>query len=127
MNTTCLADTPSTRARARCSWNAEERVQWITLLEQSGQSLSEFCRANDLPESTVSLWRKQLRGAPSVPSDTGALLEVPITALAPPRMSDHVPARAATVIIHLPGEIDLEATAGTDVAWLAELIRTLRS
>ena len=53
----------SIKSRSRCTWSVEERTEWLRLLDASGQTLSEFCRTNDLPESTVSLWRRQQREA----------------------------------------------------------------
>jgi transposase-like protein len=127
MHSNSPATKRSTKTRTRCSWSAEERAEWLTMLEQSGQSLSEFCRANELPEATVSRWRKQLREPKATPTDAGALLEVPVAALTeslPPCGASNV---TGTVVIRLPREITLEVTPGTDVAWLGELIRTLRS
>jgi transposase-like protein len=32
------------------------------MFEKSGQSVSEFCRLNDLSAATLSLWRQQQAG-----------------------------------------------------------------
>jgi hypothetical protein len=34
----------------------------VTMFDKSGQSVSEFCRTNDLPPATLSLWRSQQKG-----------------------------------------------------------------
>ena len=44
------------KARTRCSGSAEEKAEWLRLLEESGKPLSEFCRANGLPGSSASLY-----------------------------------------------------------------------
>jgi hypothetical protein len=38
----------------RCAWTAGERAEWLRLLQESGKGIPEFCRKNDLAESTVS-------------------------------------------------------------------------
>lgn len=104
------------KPRTRCVWTPEERAEWLRLLEESGKPLSEFCRENGLPESTVSLWRKQLRD-PTSTSDS-EFIEVPL-----PSRTAISDAPRLTIRI---GDVAVEATAGTDAAWLAELVRQLR-
>jgi len=113
----------SGKARSRCSWSAEERAEWIRLLEASGQTLAEFCRGNDLPESTVSLWRRQLRESQIDSADDAGFVEVAL----PPMPASGDPVATAVVVVHLPGNVRIEAVAGTDVTWLGELLQVLRS
>jgi len=47
-----IAPPISTKVRTRVNWTPAERAQWLSLFEKSGQSVSEFCRANDLPPAT---------------------------------------------------------------------------
>src|SRR5579862_778857 len=91
------------KARTRCSWSAEERADWVRLLEQSGQGLSEFCRANGLHESTVSLWRKQLREPASEAANPEDFIEVDL----PSAPSALVSARS-TVTVRLTGRVSFD-------------------
>jgi transposase-like protein len=65
-----------TAKRQRVSWSDEERVDWVRVFEKSGEGVSEFCRHNDLPEATLSPWRRQLRG-PEAPAEESVFVEVP--------------------------------------------------
>ena len=108
-----------TQKRQRVTWSADERVDWVRLFEKSGKSVSDFCRENDLPPATLSLWRSQLRG-PETSVEESALVEVPLPPVdAPPRS----PALRAK----LPGGIELEVACGTDAQWLAGVLRALTS
>jgi hypothetical protein len=77
---------------------------------ESGQTPSGFCRQNDLPESTVSLWRGQLRGLRTNAADDGAFLEVPGVAM--PAAAVGGIASSAALVVRLPGDIQLELAAG---------------
>jgi transposase-like protein len=110
------------KSRSRCSWSPEERGEWLALFEQSGQSHADFCRTNGIPESTMSLWRKQMRSAPVDASHTGEFVEVALAA-------EPIPAaavRVAPIVVHLADGLCLEVAPGTDIVWLAELVRMLR-
>ena len=70
---------------------AERRARWESLLrqqEESGQSVSAFCRAESLTEATFYQWRKRLRNGD------------PATSLVP-----------VTVVASSPVEIDLPCGA----------------
>ena len=114
----------STAKRQRVTWSPEERVDWVRMYEKSGKAVSEFCRENGLPESTFALWRKQLR-EPESGGEAGALVQIPTTPLestapiAPP-------AASAAVRVRLPCGVELEVAAGTDVQWLAGIVRALQ-
>jgi transposase-like protein len=114
---TCDMNEPSIPKRQRMNWSPEERVDWVRMLERSGQSVAEFCRANDLPEATLSLWRSKLRG-PETPVDESPLVEVPL-----PPVS--VPKKGMALRARLPGGIELEVASGTDVQWLVGVLRAL--
>ena len=87
--------------------------------------LSEFCRTNDLPESTVSLWCRQQREAGRESDAAGEFMEVALpTALVSTATGCEVP--SPVVVIQLPGERVVEVAAGTDVAWLSALLDTLQ-
>jgi transposase-like protein len=103
--------------RARVTWSAEERVDWVRMFEKSGKSVSDFCRENDLPPATLSLWRSQLRG-PDTSVEESALVEVPLPPVSVPTTSPALRAK-------LPGGIELEVACGTDAQWLAGVLRAL--
>ena len=115
----------SIKSRSRCTWSGSERTEWLRLLDASGQTLSEFCRTNDLPESTVSLWRRQQREASQATTEASEFVEV---ALPPAPVSNAADSEAASpaVVIRLPGERVVDVAAGTDVAWLSTLLDTLQ-
>ena len=107
-----------TKPRTRVQWSATERAEWLAMFEKSGQSVSEFCRANDLPPATLSLWRSQQSGGATGAGPDG-IVEIPAAAV-----EAHVNATAA-VTMQLPGGVRLEIAAGTDPLWLARLARAL--
>ena len=121
MNSIAPAAPAPSKTRAR--WTPEERAEWVRLLEQSGQGLSEFCRENDLPESTVSRWRKQLREPAAVASGENAFIEVELTSA--PSVAAVTP--ASRVTLRLAGGVSLAVPVGTDPTWLAALVRQLRA
>ena len=115
----------SIKSRSRCTWSVAERTEWLRLLDASGQTLSEFCRSNDLPESTVSLWRRQQREVSQATTEAGEFVEVALPT-APVSNGVGSEAASAAVVIRLPGEQVVEVAAGTDVAWLSTLLDTLQ-
>jgi transposase-like protein len=108
----------STKPRTRVNWTPAERVEWLALFERSGQSVSEFCRANDLPSATLSLWRQQ-QAAASGGADGGELVEIDAAAVLGPGSSKPL------VTIRIPGEIALEVAAEADPKWLGTLVKHL--
>jgi transposase-like protein len=121
---TNLAMTVAMRAaakpRTRVNWTPAERAEWLAMYEKSGQSVSEFCRANDLPPATLSLWRSQSQGSGSN-TEEGGLVEIPVASLV------NEPDRAPAVTMQLPNGVRLELFAGTDAAWLGALLKVLMS
>src|ERR1700683_1825376 len=103
--------------RARVTWSAEERVDWVRMFERSGKSLADFCRENDLPDATLSLWRRQLRG-PEPATEESPLVEVTMPASSSPLKRPALRAK-------LPCGIELEVESGTDAQWLAGVLRAL--
>jgi hypothetical protein len=49
-NTLTVATPPPLAAKpnSRVNWTAAERAEWLTMFDKGGQSVSEFCRTNDL-------------------------------------------------------------------------------
>lgn len=73
-----------TKYRPRCTWTVEEKGAWVADWEKSGQTLSEFCRLNDLSGPTLNWNRistdpRELLGVamsikPSVAGDVGGII-----------------------------------------------------
>jgi transposase-like protein len=119
---TTPASTPTTtKPRGRVNWTAPERTEWLDLYKQSGQSVSEFCRANDLPPATLSLWRRRQAGA-SEPAPEGRLVEISGAAL-----NTSPPAATAAVSLQLRNGATLQIAPGTDPVWLGSLVSALVS
>lgn len=128
--------TAETETRTRTCWTAQDKAECLALFAQSGLSAAEFCRQLGISAATFSLWRRSARSgvAPSVESpphfaqvcltepEPGVSTPAPMTTA-----TAAVAATAAAVVIFLPGGVKLEATSGTDPAWLARLVKTLAS
>ncbi len=117
LTTPALAPT-RTKPRGRVNWTAAERAEWLELYKQSGQSVSEFCRANDLPPATLSLWRQQQAGA----REPARLVEISGAAL-----NTSPPAATAAVSLQLRNGATLQIAPGTDPVWLGSLVSALVS
>jgi transposase-like protein len=119
--TTPASAPTTTKPRGRINWTAAERAEWLELYKQSGQSVSEFCRANDLPPATLSLWRQQQGGARE-PAPEGRLVEISGAALI-----TSPPAATAAVSLQLRNGATLQIAPGTDPVWLGSLVSALVS
>jgi hypothetical protein len=108
------------KPRSRVNWTAAERAEWLTMFDRSGQSVSEFCRTNDLPPATLSLWRSQQKGdAGNAGNDEGSgLVEIPVSALGGTQ-------NIMVLRIDLPNGVHLEVPTGTDPPWLGAVLKTL--
>jgi transposase-like protein len=107
-----------TKPRTRVNWTPAERAEWLSIFEKSGHSVTEFCRANDLPSATLSLWRQQ-QAATGPIAEGGELVEIASTTL--------MAASAAKplVTIRVPGDVAIEVSAPTDPKWLGALVKQL--
>jgi transposase-like protein len=110
-----MTETAIPKARTRVNWTAAERTEWLALFEKSGQTAAEFCRDNDLSPATLSFWRQQVGSESNAES---GLVEVPMPSL-------NLSGSRAAVTLHLSGGARLEIVAGTDPAWLSQLVRAL--
>jgi transposase-like protein len=113
-----MADNLAMKPRTRVTWTPAERAEWLVLFEKSGRTAAEFCRDNDLSPATLSFWLRQQQ-APDT-GEEAALVEVPMPALSALTCS------SVAVKMQLPSGIHLEILAGTDLAWLAQLLRALQ-
>jgi transposase-like protein len=110
-----MNETATTKRTRRIRWTAAERAEWLELYWASGESVAQFCRANEIAYATLSLWLRQSEPAPA--SDVGELVEV---AMATPSGTAE-----SAVSVHLSGGARLEIAPGTDPMWLAQLVRAL--
>ena len=75
--------------RHRKHTTPQQRREWVERYEQSGLNQREFARQNNLEESSLCIWRRQVReeqalGAEPqglVPAPAVALREVPLSAV----------------------------------------------
>jgi transposase-like protein len=105
------------KPRTRVNWTPAERSEWLALFGKSGQSVSEFCRTNDLPPATLSLWCSQQKGEIGT-NDVGGLVEIPAATLVGTQ-------NAAAVRMQLPNGVRLEVVVGTDTTWFGAMLKTL--
>src|SRR5262245_46927164 len=123
MTTQILSSNPRTRR----TWSAEERAEWVELFEKSGQTAVEFCRDNDLTPTTLAFWPAQLKDSAGLENlaedlEEAALVEVPLSAL----NAGSARSSTAAVTIRLNSGTQLEVLAGTDPAWLSQLLAALK-
>lgn len=107
-----------TKPRTRLNWTPAERAEWLALFEKSGQSVTEFCRANDLPLATLSLWRQQQAVAGTVTMGDELVEIASSTLLA-------ATGTKSLVTIRMPGDIAIDVSAETDPKWLGALVKHL--
>jgi transposase-like protein len=119
-NALTVATPLAAKPRTRVNWTAAEKADWLALCEKSGQSVSEFCRTNDLPPATLSAWRGQQKTGVSVGADDepSTLVEIPAAALVGGRLN-------AVVRMRLPSGVRIEVASGTDPVWFGALLSTL--
>jgi transposase-like protein len=104
--------------------SAEERARLLALFERSGQTHRRFCREHEVALSTMTFWLRQRRQSARSRS-AGVLVEVPgsVATLDSPRGAALL--SPGSVDIRLPNRVELSVTAGTDSAWVSQLLREL--
>jgi len=107
--------------RSQRTYGAEERRRLLRLFERSGLSLKRFCQDQGIAVSTLSYWVRKSRRK-SGRDGAGVMVEVPASVVSGKRARERVP---SSVEIRLPNEVELKVSAGTDIAWIAELLRGL--
>jgi hypothetical protein len=97
---------------ARRRWSTEERNELLARFAASGRKAAQFCREEGLSAATFSAWCRKAR--------SGRFARV--------RIADEVDASAGVpaVQIAVSGGYTVSAVAGTDIDWLARLLRALR-
>lgn len=107
------------RARMR---TRRSREQWAAILEElaaSGESAEGFCRRRGIRRETLSWWKWNLaRTSRSSPSRGIRLLPVAVSSEAPAPRSRGILIELADVSVHVE--------VGTDVAYVAALVESLR-
>lgn len=106
--------------------STEERVQLLALFERSGQTHKQFCREHEVALSTMTFWLRQGRqSARSRPA--GVPVEVPGSVATLDSLRGAALLSAGSVDIRLPNRVELSVSAGTDSAWVSQLLPELGS
>jgi hypothetical protein len=102
--------------------SAEEWAKLLAQFERSSLSQKRFCRENEVALSTLQYWRRESgRGRPE-----GALVEVPAKVAGTELLGQQgAPSSPGPVHIRLPNRLELDVLAGTDSAWVGQLLREL--
>jgi transposase-like protein len=101
--------------------SAAEWAKLLALFERSGLSQKRFCRENEVALSTLQYWRRESgRGRRE-----GALVEVPANVADTESVERAAPSSPGSVHVRLPNRLELDVLAGTDSAWLSQLLREL--
>ena len=99
--------------------SAEERSDYLARFEKSGISAVAFCREHGLCKQTFYNWRQKARRMAGAPSRrVPAFAEVSVSP---------VPEVAGAIFVHLAAGLSIEASTGTDPAWLARVVNGLRA
>jgi transposase-like protein len=102
--------------------SAAEWAKLLALCERSGLSQKRFCRENAVALSTLQYWR---RGAGRGRRE-GSLVEVPANVADIESLGQQgAPSSPGPVHIRLPNRLELSVLAGTDSAWVSQLLREL--
>jgi hypothetical protein len=101
-----------------------ERERLLTLFARSGQTQQRFCHENHVALSTLTYWLSQARQRVAG-AGGGVLVEVPSSMAGGAHAACSIPSAGDIVDMRLPNRIELRVLAGTDPAWLGELLRGL--
>jgi transposase-like protein len=104
--------------------SAEERARLLALFERSGQTHKQFCREHEVALSTMTFWLRQARQSTRSRS-AGVLVEVPGSVATLDSPPDATLLSTGSVDIRLPNRVELRVSAGTDSAWVNQLLREL--
>jgi transposase-like protein len=96
-----------------------EKVQWVSRYRKSGLGLQRFAREHNLRHQQLHYW---IYGKPKQPRRLPSA-----TAPAPVRWAELVPERPWMAELSLPSGSTLRLSAALPPAWVAELVRSLRS
>ncbi len=111
-----------TAPRRRRHWTAEQKAEYLALFSESGLPLLKFSQKMGVGVPSLSLWQRQARAR----RDEGARGESGEPGFAEVRVSGPIaPGRAVT--IRMSGGLIVEAAAGTDPAWIGQLIKAIAS
>jgi len=101
--------------------SAEEWAKLLALFERSDLSQKRFCRENEVALSTLQYWRRESGGG----RREGALVEVPANVADTGSVEHAAPSSPGSVHVRLPNRLELDVLAGTDSAWVGQLLREL--
>jgi len=120
------AATTKTKSRTRTCWTKQDKAGCPALFAEGGLSASDFCRQLGISAATFSLWRRTARGEAVAPTRSApGFAQVRLSAAQPDAPAGKPSVAPAVVMMHLPGGARLEVPAGTDAAWLAQVVKTL--
>lgn len=104
---------------------AEERARLLALFERSGQTHKQFCREHAVALSTLTFWLRQARQSAQGHS-AAVLVELPGRSVATLDSSRGTALLSlGSADIRLPNRVELSVSAGTDSAWVGQLLREL--
>jgi transposase-like protein len=104
--------------------SAEERARLLALFGRSDQTHKQFCREHEVALSTMTFWLRQARQS-ARSRLAGVLVEVPASAATLDSPRGVAPLSPGSVDIRLPNRVALSVSAGTDLAWVSQLLREL--
>jgi len=103
---------------------------WRAMLarrKQSGLSIREFCRQQELKESAYFYWQRELSQRDAVSSPTSKFAPVRVTTDPSPGGIAQPERRGAGLEIVLPGDRRLVLNGNVDGPWLAEVVSVLEA
>jgi transposase-like protein len=112
------------KARVLRKRNAEEQARLLALFERSGQTHRQFCREHEVALSTMTFWLRRVR-LKARSRSAGTLVEVPASAATPDSPRAVALLSPGSVDIRLPNRVELSVSAGTDAAWVSQLLQEL--
>jgi|ERR1019366_1630967 hypothetical protein len=133
MTTTTLPDTdslttsPTATAPAIISkrkiglrWTIAQKAECVAQFRSSGLNQRDFERERNMPPGNLSRWlRRHGAGNAATNREDGPLVEIPLAALGEATLGN------CPVRLYLPSGVKLEIAAGTNTAWLGQLLNTL--
>ena len=133
MTTTTLPDTdnlttpptapaPAIKSKRKIGlrWTIAQKAECVAQFRASGRSQRDFEREKNMPPGNLSRWlRRHGAGNHAQNLEDGPQVEIPMAALGESTL------RSAAVTLSLPSGVKLEIAAGTNTAWLGQLLNTL--
>ena len=118
------APTARGTSRPQRKYSAKDRKRLLKLFESREVSQKQFARDQGIPISTLSYWvRRSVRESAAAPVE---VVEISGRKLAAARNGQSIQLPLGDCVdIRLPNQLEVRVSAGTDVQWVAELLRGL--